>query len=226
MAQPTTFKIAARVQESILSPLEKRTLPWCAGRMPPWINSDHLTVLGFAGMILTGVSFAMARSNPAMLLVAIGCLAVNWFGDSLDGTLARYRQRERPRYGLYVDHIVDAFGAVCLFGGIGLSGYMTATVAGLLLIAYFLLCIEIYLAAYALSVFRLSFGVFGPTELRVVLVVVNITILMNGPRVTIAGHSVLLYDVVAAVAICGMTAVAAVSAVRNTIRLYSEERLP
>ncbi|HEX4997021.1 MAG TPA: CDP-alcohol phosphatidyltransferase family protein [Terriglobia bacterium] len=223
--EPTAFKTAARIQQSILSPLEKRTLRWFAERMPAWINSDHLTLLGFVGMILTGVSFYLSRWNPWMLLVAIVCLTINWFGDSLDGTLARYRQRQRPRYGFYVDHIVDAFGAVCLFGGIGLSGYMSASVAALLLIAYFLLCIEIYLAAYALGVFRLSFGLFGPTELRVLLAIGNVTLLVK-PRVHIAGNSFLLYDVGATVAICGMIVMAAISAVRNTIRLYNEERLP
>jgi phosphatidylglycerophosphate synthase len=221
----TTFKQAARIQESILTPLEKRTLLWLAARMPQWVNSDHLTLLGFAGMILTGLCYYLAQWNPLMLLAAIGCLAVNWFGDSLDGTLARYRQRQRPRYGFYVDHVVDAFGAVCLFGGIGLSGYMTTGVAALLLIAYFLLCIEIYLAAYALSVFRLSFGLFGPTELRVLLAVGNLVLLVK-PRVNLAGQSLLLYDVGAVVAITGMTAMAVLSAVRNTVRLYNEERLP
>jgi phosphatidylglycerophosphate synthase len=176
-------------------------------------------------MILTGVCYYLAQWNPMMLLAAIGCLAVNWFGDSLDGTLARYRQRQRPRYGFYVDHIVDAFGAVCLFGGMGLSGYMTTSVAALLLIAYFLLCIEIYLAAYALGIFRLSFGVFGPTELRVLLAIGNITLLMK-PRVGIAGQSYLLYDVGAVVAIAGMVVMAITSAIRNSIRLYNEERLP
>jgi phosphatidylglycerophosphate synthase len=225
MAQPNAFKQAARIQQSILTPLEKRTLHWFAERMPSWVNSDHLTVLGFAGMIMTGVSYYLARYNPQMLLFAIGFLAINWFGDSLDGTLARYRQRQRPRYGFYVDHMVDAFGAVCLFGGMALSGYMTTSIAGLLLIAYFLLCIEIYLATYAIGEFRLSFGVFGPTELRVLLAIGNLRLLIK-PDVNLAGKTFLLYDVGAVVAIIGMTLMAVFSTIRNTNRLYNEERLP
>ncbi len=106
-------------QLSILTPLEKLTLRWLAERMPPWVNSDHLTLLGFAGMILTGVSYYLAQFNPWFLLAGIVCLAINWFGDSLDGTLARVRNRQRPRYGFYVDHIVDAFGIAFCSRGLG-----------------------------------------------------------------------------------------------------------
>ena len=120
MPQPS-FKPAVRQQESLLAPLEKKTLIWLAGRMPSWVNSDHLTLLGFLGMILSGVCYFLASWNPLTLIGAIACLAVNWFGDSLDGTLARVRGRQRPRYGFYVDHIVDSFGAIFLIGGLGLS---------------------------------------------------------------------------------------------------------
>jgi phosphatidylglycerophosphate synthase len=164
MSDKTHFKNAQREQRSILTPLEKVTLQWLAHRMPAWVNSDHLTLLGFAGMILTGVSYYLAGTNPQFLLAANVCLAVNWFGDSLDGTLARVRQRQRPRYGFYVDHIVDAFGVMCLVGGLGLSGYMSPAIAMMFLIAYFLVNIEIYLATYTIGVFKLSYGLLGPTE--------------------------------------------------------------
>src|SRR5262249_39221481 len=156
-------------QESIISPLEKRTLTTLAARMPRWVNPDHLTFLGFSGMALAGFSYYLAQWNRWMLVAAIGFLAVNWFGDSLDGTLARYRNRQRPPYGFYVDHMVDALGILFLIGGLGLSGYMTPIVAMALMIAYYLLSIEIYLATYTIGVFKLSFGIWGPTELRILL---------------------------------------------------------
>jgi archaetidylinositol phosphate synthase len=165
----TAFKSAPRQQESLLAPIEKELLLKLARKMPMWVNSDHLTLLGFLGMVLAGVCYFYARWNPLALIGAIVCLMMNWFGDSLDGTLARVRNRQRPRYGFYVDHIADSFGAMFLIGGLGLSGYMTGTLALLLIAAYFLLSIEIYLATYTVGVFRLSFGIWGPTELRIVL---------------------------------------------------------
>src|SRR5437867_8711040 len=224
MPQPS-FKPAVRQQESLLAPLEKKTLIWLAGRMPSWVNSDHLTLLGFLGMILSGVCYFLASWNPLTLIGAIACLAVNWFGDSLDGTLARVRGRQRPRYGFYVDHIVDSFGAIFLIGGLGMSGYMTGTVAMVLIIAYFLLAIEIYLATYTIGVFRLSFGVWGPTELRLVLAVGRFVLLYK-PIVTVAGRQYLLCDVSGVIAIIGLIGIAIINSIRNTIRLYREERLP
>ena len=143
MSQNPKFKNAERHQLSILTPLEKLTLRWLAERMPAWVNSDHLTLLGFAGMILAGASYYLAQYNPLFLVAGIVCLAINWFGDSLDGTLARFRNRQRPRYGFYVDHVVDAFGVSFLVAGLGLSGYMSPNVAMGFLIAYFLVNIEI-----------------------------------------------------------------------------------
>lgn len=193
--------------------------------MPPWINSDQLTLLGFLGMIMAGVCYALARWNSLALVGAVVCLGINWFGDSLDGTLARVRDRQRPRYGFYVDHIIDTFGAIFLIGGLGLSGYMTGTLAMVLLIAYFLLAIELYLATYCVGVFRLSFSIWGPTELRIVLAIGTFVLFVK-PRVTIAGQQYLLCDVSAVVAIAALTIIAITSTVRNTIRLYREERIP
>jgi len=220
----TSFKTAIRQQESILSPFEKKTLAWLARHMPGWVNSDHLTALGFAGMILTGLSYFFARWDRRLLLAGIVFLALNWFGDSLDGTLARYRNRQRPRYGFYVDHIVDAFGILFLLAGLGLSGYMSPGPAMAFLIAYYLLSIELYLATYTVGVFKLSFGIWGPTELRVLLAVGNIT-LMYHPHMKIAGQTYLIADVGAAVAVPAIAGIALIGALRNTARLYVEERL-
>ena len=225
MSRKPQFKNAERVQLSILTPLEKRTLSWLAQHMPSWVNSDHLTLLGFAGMILTGLSYYLAQFDPRFLVVGIFCLAINWFGDSLDGTVARIRNRQRPRYGFYVDHIVDAFGIVFVVAGLGLSGYMSQFVAMAFLVAYFLMNIEIYLATYTLGVFKLSYGVMGPTELRVIVCIGNL-VLLTRKTVKIAGSPYLLCDVSGIVAIVALTGIAIVSSVRNTKRLYNEERLP
>jgi archaetidylinositol phosphate synthase len=175
-------------------------------------------------MVLAGACYFYARWNPISLFGAVIFLAVNWFGDSLDGTLARVRNRQRPRYGFYVDHIVDAFGAIFLIGGIGLSGYMTGTIALILIVAYFLLAIEIYLATYTVGVFRLSFGIWGPTELRLVLAFGTL-VLFRTPWVDIGSGKYLLCDVGGVVAIVALVGFTIHSAVQNTVRLYREEPL-
>jgi len=224
MKTSIAFKPANRQQDSIVAPLEKRILARLAARMPGWVNPDHLTLLGFAGMALAGLSYYLARWNRWMLLASVAFLAVNWFGDSLDGTLARYRNRQRPRYGFYVDHMVDALGILFLIGGLGLSGYMSPLVAMALMIAYYLLSIEIYLATYTIGVFKLSFGIWGPTELRILLAAGNIALIFQ-KSAHFAGHSYLLADAGAVVAIAVLASLALHSAVRNTLRLYAEERL-
>lgn len=193
--------------------------------MPAWVGPDHLTLLGFGAMIAAGICYYLAASNEYWLVGVIVCLAVNWFGDSLDGTLARVRDQQRPRYGFYVDHVVDAFGTLFLIGGLGLSGYMSGTLAMALLLAYYLVSIEAYLATYCVGVFKLSFGWWGPTELRILLAIGNL-VLLERSVVTIAGERYLLCDVGAVIAIIGLGIAAVVSAIRNTRRLYDEERLP
>src|SRR5438552_334879 len=173
-SEAPAFKAADRSHTSFLAAAEKRTLLWLAARLPAWVNSDHLTALGFAAIVATGASYAYARVTPYALIAAIPLLAANWFGDSLDGTLARVRNRQRPRYGFYVDHILDAVGTFFLMTGLAFSGYMTAGVAYAFLIAYLLLSIEVYLATYSIGVFHLSYWRFGPTELRVLLVIGNL----------------------------------------------------
>lgn len=216
------FKHANRVQQSFLAAAEKRLLVWMAERTPGWINSDHLTVLGFAAQVMAGVSYALARGNRYWLLGGIGFLALNWLGDSLDGTLARVRQRQRPRYGFYVDHIIDSFGALALMGGLALSGYMQPYIAIGLLVAFLLLSIQSYLAAYALGEFRLSFWSFGPTELRLLLAVGNLA-LLRWP-IVLKGHY-RLFDVGGIIGLVGMTAMLIFFTARNTHRLFVEERI-
>ena len=221
----STFTDAVRVQHSVLTQLERRTLHWLARRLPPWINSDHLTLLALAAMAGAGLSYWLASATPAGLLLVIVCLAVNWFGDSLDGTVARLRQQQRPRYGYYVDHVVDAAGAVFLFGGLALSGYMAPAIAGTLLIAYFLVCVEVYLATHSLGEFHMSFMGVGPTELRILLAIGNLTLLVH-PHASIAGHTFRLFDVGGAVAAVCLAGTFIWSAVRHTRALYLAEPRP
>jgi phosphatidylglycerophosphate synthase len=216
------FQQAERVHESFLAASEKRALIWMARRMPAWINSDHLTLLGFAAQIATGVCYALARYDRRMLLAAIVCLALNWFGDSLDGTLARVRQQQRPRYGFYVDHMIDSIGAVAMMGGLALSGYMHPAIAIGLLIAFLLLSVQSYLATYTLGEFHLSMWHFGPTELRVLLIVGNLA-LFRWARVIHGRYR--LFDIGGAIGLAGMLLMLVVASLKNTIRLYREERI-
>ncbi len=219
------FRLATREQRSLLAAPEKRCLLWFAQRMPRWVNSDHLTLLGLAAMLAAGLSYWWARSNRYALFLVIFWLAVNWFGDSLDGTLARVRNQQRPRYGFYVDHIVDAFGALFLVGGLVLSGYLSAWVAVALLLAYFLLCIEVYLATYTLATFRLTHLGLGPTELRILIALGNLALFFQ-PTVPLFGARYLLFDVGGVVATAGLFVMFLAAAVRNTLALYRAERLP
>jgi archaetidylinositol phosphate synthase len=223
--QKLEFKNAVRVQETLVTSAEKRVLCWLAERMPRWVNSDHLTALGFAAQFMVGVSYALASMNEVWLLVANVFLAVNWFGDSLDGTVARYRNRQRPRYGFYVDHVIDSFGAMFLCGGLALSGYMSPMVAMTLLVAFLGLSIEVYLATYCLGQFKLGHFLFGPTELRIVLGIGNVALLYHA-RVHFLDAEYLLFDIGGVVAAFDMLIMLVVSAIRHTMVLYKEERLP
>ncbi len=225
-AAAINFRHAAREQTSFLAPIEKRALVWFAQRMPRWVNSDHLTLLGFIAMFLAGAFYAAARWNSYALAGVIACLAVNWFGDSLDGTLARVRNRQRPRYGFYVDHITDAFGTAFLLVGLALSTYMNPFVALGLLIVYLVLSIQSYLATYAIGTFQLSFWKFSPTELRVLLAAGNVALLFR-PWVMIGAYGPYrLFDIGGIIGIAGMLVMVVAASVRNTAVLYREERLP
>ena len=216
------FQSATRIHTSFLAPLEKRVLIWMAERMPGWMNSDHLTALGFLSLIGAGLAYWQSHLNAAWLLAAIALLALNWFGDSLDGTLARVRNRQRPRYGFYIDHILDACGSMFLLGGLALSGYMSERVAAGLLVAYLLLSIEVHLATYTLGNFHLSFWKFGPTELRLLLIIGNIALLVH-PMATIAGKTYLLFDVGGIIGLAGIAAVLIQAIVKHTVHLYRAE---
>lgn len=221
-----SFRDAERKQLSMLARIEKRTLIWLAQRMPAWVNSDHLTGLGFVSMFAAGLLYWAASWDKRALLAVIAALVVNWFGDSLDGTLARVRNRLRPRYGFYVDHITDAIGTFFLMGGLALSGYMNPFIALGLLVVYLLLSIEVYLTTYTIGSFHLSFWSFGPTELRILLCIGNLALYFRGPMGKVFDREYLIFDIGGVVGIAGMAAMLVWSAVRHTRQLYDAERLP
>ncbi len=213
-----------RIQESWTARIEKRALLWLAERTPRQIGPDHLTLLGLAAQFGAGVCYGLSSRNRYALLGAIACLALNWLGDSLDGSLARVRQQQRPRYGFYVDHMVDTFGALALMGGLGLSGYMHPHIATGLLLAFLMLSIQSYLATYTLGEFRLSFWRFGPTELRILLAIGNLALFWK-PNVHVLGGNYRLFDVGGAIGLAGMAAMLVFFTAQNTLRLYREERI-
>jgi phosphatidylglycerophosphate synthase len=218
------FRSAVRRQTSLLAPLERICLNWFARKLPVWVKPDHLTLIGFSAMLIAGAFYCVARWwSPALLLVNL-CLAINWFGDSLDGTLARARNKQRPRYGFYVDHIIDAFGILFVICGLALSGYMSWPIALSVLVVYFMISIEVYLATYTLGTFKISFYKISPTELRILLAIGNIRALSH-PTARVFGERYLFFDVGAIVAIALMATVLIVSATRNTMALYRAEKV-
>jgi archaetidylinositol phosphate synthase len=217
------FKNAPRLQASFTAKVERRALNYLAARLPQWVNSDHLTMLGLAAMVAAGACYAAARWWPPAILIVNLWLAVNWFGDSLDGTLARLRNRQRPRYGFYVDHIVDALGILAILCGLALSGYLSWVVALTFLVAYFLLCIDVYLATYTIGAFRMAYCRLGPTELRILLAIGNVAAFLH-PRTRLLGDH-LLMDVAMLISVAALLAITLVSIARNTLTLYRAERV-
>ena len=214
-----------RIHGSLLAAAEKQLLIRLASAMPAAVNSDHLTLLGSAAMLGAGVCYAAGTSWPPALALAVVCLAINWFGDSLDGTLARVRQHERPRYGFYVDHVLDAIGILFVVGGLFAGGFASILPAAGFLVAYYLLNIEIALATHALGTFRISFWKFGPTELRLLLAAGTLQ-LLDSPWSTIAGQRFLLFDLGLAIGGIGILVTFVVAAIQNTRKLYVLEPLP
>lgn len=217
--------IPAHIREygGFLAAPEKRALLWLAQKTPRWIHSDHLTLLGLISMLAAGAGFWAASRNKFALILVVVALAANWLGDSLDGTLARVRNCQRPRYGYYVDHVIDLFGTAALLGGLAFSGYMNHTLAVMLLAAFALVEAEVFLATHVQHVFRLSCFCVGPTELRLILAAGTLYLLHN-PWIRLGGKGpFLLFDVGGIVAIAGLLAAFVYSAIRNTRLLYRAE---
>ncbi|HEX9187726.1 MAG TPA: CDP-alcohol phosphatidyltransferase family protein [Vicinamibacteria bacterium] len=222
MTETTTFRPAERHLAGLTARAEKRALLWMAPRVPGRVTSDHLTLLGLGSMAACGALYAASGAHPWLLLLVNLGLALNWLGDSLDGTVARHRRVERPRFGFYVDHLVDAIGALLVLGGLALSGLMSPLAAAGLLVAYYLLAIETYLATHAIGRFKISYGPFGGTELRILLAAMNVLALFR-PRVDWGGGSWLLFDVLGVVGGAALVALAIAAGIRGTRALARAE---
>lgn len=221
MAHAATTHV--RINRSLLAHVERQVLLWLAHRLPERMHSDHLTALAVVGTAIASLSFALARLFPGALVGVVAGLALNWFGDSLDGTLARVRRQERPRYGYYVDHVLDVVGATMLMGGMALSGLMTPLVALGVLVAYLLVSAEVFLSTAVGGEFRMSFVRVGPTELRIGISLLALA-LIQWPAATLPGlGAVYVLDVAGMVAIAGLLAALGVSAVLMGRHLYVAE---
>jgi phosphatidylglycerophosphate synthase len=220
------FTHAQRIHTALTASFEKRLLIWLAHYTSARINPDHLTLLAFLAQILAGACYALAAHTPRALLLVNIFIFFNWLGDSLDGTLARVRNQQRPRYGFYVDHIVDTLGAFALIIGLGYSGFVHWQIAVALLLGFYILSIESYLATYTIGQFHISQGFFGPTELRILLIIGNFFLLKH-KYANLPGHyHFLLFDVGGVVAVIGMFLMALIAVARHTLTLYRAEPLP
>lgn len=228
MTSPTSsasFTTAPRQMGGLTVPLERRFLLWMAPRLPRRVHSDHLTGLAFGAMGLAGAAYAAAGWTRHALWLASAALVINWFGDSLDGTLARVRNQQRPRYGFYVDHVVDAAGVFFLLGGLACSGYLTPLLAVGLMAAYFLLAIEIYLATYCLGTFQMSVGRIGGTELRLLIMTMNTGLWLWNPEapLLVNGWSMRPLDPIVAIGILGLLGAFVATTVTHTRALFLAE---
>lgn len=164
---------AVRIQTSVLNALEKKVLVWLAQRQPKWVTSDMLTYIGVFGAVVIAVGYILASRNINFLWLSSLGFIINWYGDSLDGTLARVRKTQRPVYGYYLDHTVDAINEVMIFAGVGLSGLMHLEIALLALVMYLLMTINVSINAHLKKEFKLTYASMGPTEFRIIMIIIN-----------------------------------------------------
>lgn len=191
----TTPKDHQRVNDILLGSLERPALRWLAAHSPGWMTPDILTGIGTIGAFIIFISYALSSVSPAFLWLASLGLLINWYGDSLDGTLARYRNIQRPKYGFFVDHTVDAFNEMLIVLGLGLSPFISFDVAALALIGYLLMSVFVYVRTFVDGVFQISYGKFGPTEVRVIIVILNtLMFFFVAPTITLPFGTFTLYD--------------------------------
>ena len=214
------IKSHKRVNDILLGPLERPALQWLAAHMPAWMNPDILTGIGVMGAVIIFFSYWLSNEVPAFLWVASLGFVINWFGDSLDGTLARYRKIERPKYGFFVDHTVDCFSEVLVVMGLGLSPYVTFSVACLALIGYLLMSVLVCIRTYVYGVFQISYGKFGPTEVRVILILLNVVMYFLGaPEVELPLGLGTVYDIPIALVAVVLVMLFTAGTIRDAVEL-------
>src|SRR5512138_785560 len=198
-------KDAERQSTFILTRFERWALPRLAASLPRWVVPDHLTALGILAATAVAVAYVLTTKNPHWLWLANGALVVHWFGDSLDGTLARVRKIERPRYGFYLDHLTDAYSTTAIGLGLGFSPYMLLAVGLAIVIGYLVLSINVYLETYVFGEYSFSYGRLGPTEMRVLLIILNSIFFFVGTNeFRLWGVGMTAFDVAGAIIAIGM----------------------
>jgi archaetidylinositol phosphate synthase len=215
---------AEREPNFLFARLERRFLPWLAGRLPRWILPDDMTALGVLAAFGVCAAYQFSNDGNGWLWVASGLLVVQWLGDSLDGTLARVRGIQRPKYGYYLDHIVDAIATAAIGLGLGLSPYMLLSIGALIVVGYLILSINVYLESMAFGRFRLGYGYFGPTEIRAILILLNTALALDlGLDFTILELKMTVLDVIGLGIVAVMLALLCVRVFGNLSELAREE---
>lgn len=215
-----------RINDILLGPLERPAIDWLVKHMPKWVTSDHLTFLGLFAAVLIGVSYWATKYNDNFLWLASFGFILNWFGDSLDGNLARYRKMTRPKYGYYIDHIVDTISEITIFIGLGLSPYVNPNLAMFGLIGYLCMTIQVYITTNVRGVFKISYGKFGPTEIRVIAILVNTLIFFvkNPPMIRLPFGEYRLYDFIVGIVVILLFMVFFITVYREARTLDREDR--
>ena len=220
---------AVRIQTSVLNALEKKVLIWLAQRQPRWVTSDMMTFIGVLGAVVIAVGYILTSQNINFLWLSSLGFIINWYGDSLDGTLARVRNTQRPIYGYYLDHTVDAINEVMIFVGVGLSGLMHLEIALLALVMYLLMTINVSINAHLKKEFKLTYASMGPTEFRIIMIIIN-TLFATISPLSEFSHSFMIFgsdftfkalDYIG-VAIVIILAIMHLTTVRNDIKGYAE----
>ena len=211
-----------RVNDILLGPLERPALLWLSAHMPAWVTPDILTAVGVIGALVIFTGYVLTNLHPGFLWLASLGFVINWFGDSLDGSLARYRKIERPQYGFFIDHVVDAANEVIIFLGLGLSPYVRFDLACLALIGYLMLSVLVYIRTCVKGEFVISYQGLGPTEVRVLAIIANTLIfLLGNPLLTITNITLTVYDWLVILVIALLAIIFVVSAV-NQARVLSK----
>jgi len=223
MADMSDIKQHTRVNKMLLGPLERPALQWMAAHSPAWVTPDFLTGLGVVGSLMCFAGYWLSGQNVLWLLLACAGFFVNWVGDSLDGTLARYRKIERPKFGFYIDHTVDAITEFLTIIGIGMSPFLRLDIAAFAMIGYLLMSTHVYIRTAVEGVFKISFGTVGPTEMRVIIVLVNVAIMLaEGWFLTPIAGSLLPFDVIGIVLAVALSGVFLVTSMQHAVRLARE----
>jgi archaetidylinositol phosphate synthase len=215
---------AEREPNFLFARFERRFLPWLAGKLPRWILPDDMTALGVLAAFGVCAAYQFSNDGNGWLWVASGLLVVQWLGDSLDGTLARVRKIQRPKYGYYLDHMVDAIATAAIGLGLGLSPYMLLSIGALIVVGYLILSINVYLESMAFGRFRLGYGYFGPTEIRAILILLNTALALDlGLDFTILELKMTVLDVIGLAIVAVMLALLCVRVFGNLGELAREE---